>query len=117
MTIEEGNKLIAEFMGAKYREHPMKHLGNENEYIFEVPPCEYFSMNQFSEDRLHYHRYWDWLMPVVEKICEIDNEDDGSLRRSGYHDLLIIHNTSILCHKKEVYNRVIQFIQWYNQKQ
>ena len=62
-------------------------------------------------------------MPVVEKINEIDNQaadEDFTLleKFKSEHDGIgdSIFQTSIFCHLKEVYNRVIVFINWYNQQ-
>ena len=52
-TIEEGNKLIAEFVGAK--------LTKGNFYLLDGEILAH-------EADLKYHTSWDWLMPVVEKI-------------------------------------------------
>lgn len=59
--IQEGNKLIAEFMGGKY---------DANEYWWVLP-----NINTMV---LEYHTSWDWLMPVVEKIPTL-NPDKGRL--------------------------------------
>ena len=49
MTTEEGNKIIADFMGWESKYHPVEQL----------------------------HFSWDWLMPVVEKIENIKTEYGG----------------------------------------
>lgn len=61
MNIEEGNKLIAEFMGAV----PTKALGTET---WDVPNMDGLQFVLF------YHSSWDWLMPVVEKIEQIGED-------------------------------------------
>lgn len=92
MSVEEGNSLISDFM-----EEVIK------------PNFDNYQLNSF------YHTSWAWLMPVVEKICKIDNEADVDLSVAIQNaELEIINNTSILCHMREVYNRVINFIVWYN---
>ena len=53
MNIEEGNKLIAEFMG--------KDVGHGNMVVIYKTWTE-----------MKYHYSWDWLMPVVERIEEIE---------------------------------------------
>ena len=53
MTTQEGNKLIAEFMGKKFIED-----GNSM-WDGKVSICV---------ENLEYHSSWNWLMPVVEKI-------------------------------------------------
>ncbi len=51
----ESNLMIAEFMGLK--EH------NPSEFLFN---------NQIhKKDDLPYHYSWDWIMPVLEKICSM----------------------------------------------
>ena len=109
-TIEEGNILIDVFMGEdgllgkEYTEHYSDEFYQPTTREYEV------------ED-LEYHSSWDWLMPVVEKIADMDNQGLFS-SEDGYDEIILIHCTSILCHKRAVYDRVIQFIQWYNnQKQ
>jgi hypothetical protein len=56
INIEEGNKLIAEFLGAVC----------DRGFIFftEHPFCCY-------SYELFYHKSWDWLMLVVERIFKI----------------------------------------------
>jgi len=112
----EGNKLIAEFM----EEEDISAIFQTEPFVTEVR-ISHKSINELekqgAEVRLYYHDNWNKLMPVVEKIAAMDNEDaDGLTSWEGYEDLVLIQMTSILCHKQEVYNRVIQFITWYNQQ-
>lgn len=125
MNILAGNRLIAEFMGGHYQVHPMNHLGNENEYVFHKSPCEYFSATQFAEDRMHYHHYWDWLMPVVEKIelLGYDSRITGNNSDGGFLcDFVGVDNSEYAC--KCSYNNkidavwmaVVEFIEWHNKQ-
>ena len=117
--IQEGNKLIAEFMGAKFIEKdPMFMNGNSSFY--------YFKETGKSERILHYHFSWDWLMPVVEKIESLEK------KRFGFHidphDIAIVdyktsnENGVVFSTREEcsflesMYEAVIQFITWYNQQ-
>src|SRR6185437_13454507 len=58
--IIEGNKLIAEFMGIK--DNP-----NKKGYYYHPLKKDWGTIKGFK-----YHSSWDWLMPVVEKIRNID---------------------------------------------
>ena len=51
--MENKNKLIAEFMGEKFHE------------------------DSWSHGDVEYHKSWDWLMPVVEKIESLDLKEYG----------------------------------------
>lgn len=63
--IQEGNKLIAEFMMLSKVEGDLYPIAGY------LTPAE----------QLGYHTSWDWLMPVIEKISKIEfhreMEDDG----------------------------------------
>lgn len=112
-TIEEKNRMIAEFIGMQKTE-----LGwYDNNEVLKLPNT---SDNTF--DDLLFHASWDWLMPVVEKIellgysveknfQHIDN-DWQTLITKG-HDILFQDFA------KEgidaIYCTVISFIEWYNE--
>jgi hypothetical protein len=112
MTSED-NKLIAEFMGFK------KH--DENTYeavkeIYFVPTCikngEVESWGYvFPIDCLLFHSDWNWLMEVVEKIYSMDeyykykNDTTFMFSDGGFE---------LTTDKTDVYNSVVDFINWFN---
>lgn len=110
--IIEGNQLIAEFMEGIF-EDGMVYLDNN------VALC--------SEDCLYYHFSWDWLMPVVEKISNMDNVNFFSILLNRSSDIYLTKvdlNTfmensffSVFDDEKSniimVYKTVIKFIKWY----
>lgn len=61
-----------------------------------------------------YHSSWSTLMPVVEKIKDIDNQADIEFAVLRDQANLEIFHTSIFCPLDAVYERVIEFIKWYN---
>jgi len=68
-TTTENNKIIAAFMGLSYcTKHQYEGWYKNAEFNERI--CDF--------DGLKYHSSWDWLMPVVEKICrtEIVQDDD-----------------------------------------
>ena len=128
--MEENNKIIAEFMGYT--------LNENNEY-----PIEYITVqghwDTCSIQDLNYHKSWDWLMKVVEKIenlpsrtlqgtyylgnevkiykaintnthyCEIN-----LVKESGYRIVSIQFNKESKI--KSVYDACLEFIKWYNEQ-
>lgn len=102
--IQEGNKLIADFMGVKFDIHG-----------------EITGKHGVIVKGSRYHSSWDWLMPVVEKIEQILPDD--SVVTIEYKDCYIpvledddsftIQGNG-LTKIEAVYNAVVEFIKWYN---
>jgi hypothetical protein len=72
MNPTENNRLIAEFMGAKYNPKQNRHEG--------VPIPNSNSVANWNVEILPYNSSWDWLMPVVGKLsnqCEEPEELDN----------------------------------------
>jgi hypothetical protein len=95
------NELIAEFMGQHVTPIGLRR---------EVMQQSYYA------HELQYHQSWDWLMPVVEKIDDIEE----------YLYVIINKKTCVVqyvtkTHTKDrkidaVYAAVVEFIKWYNQQ-
>jgi hypothetical protein len=72
--ILEGNKLIAEFMGAVpeqwYPESKMYDLSGIH-YAYPTSGIYPDNVRHHSDQLLKYDSDWSWLMPVVEKIARI----------------------------------------------
>ena len=65
--ILEGNKLIAEYMGAKRKEYS---ITNREHYLFR-------DGRKYLTENLIFHSSWDWLMPVVEKIESLPTDKEN----------------------------------------
>lgn len=95
MTTEEQNAKIAKFM-----EHELKHVPSFQ--------GDRYSINGewHTPTSLKYHTSWDWIMPVIEKIYEVDlgNMDD-------------ILSALMRAYISEVHSAVVDFIDWYNEQQ
>ncbi len=117
-TTENNNKLIAEFMGYEIIYRP-----NSNGFI-EISDTELCDV-----DDLEYHKSWDWLMPVVEKIEEITIEDNNMTIKShrflveivlGSCEIYDSVSSSVVGSGDygnkldSTYNAVVEFIKWYN---
>ena len=88
MSIQENNKLIAEFMGA------------ENAYKSDIFPHG------------NYYHSWDWLMPVKKKINSIELDCD-----TGCGLLNEINEAIEDVDIKRAYKAVVKFIKWCNNKE
>ena len=89
----EENKLIAEFMGLIESSIDKKYWTEKTK--------EGIGKGELVE--LKFHKSWDWLMPVVEKIEQV---------HEGVPQELI--KLSLFSTIDEVYNAIIEFIKWYN---
>jgi hypothetical protein len=113
MKTEEGNKLIADLVGAKYLpENDVWDFGNSDPFPLVSGPFT---------GRLRYHYSWDWLMPVVEKI---EATDDGyyDVRIMGSYCEILTFDGDVIVQMSEGENpkitatwmAVVKFIEWYN---
>jgi hypothetical protein len=106
LTVIEGNKLIAEFMGYKYFRYPARDPGWRKEK-------GHLKMNGYflcrTHNQLRYHRDWSWLMPVLHKWDTLPHMGeqyeelcDQLDRRITYYEI------------DEVYPHIVRCITWYN---
>lgn len=127
--ILEGNKLIASFVGdcfgLKWSEINGFYLDENGSMAMPTNRCGFF------------HKSWDWLMPVVEKIgnlksLETDGEwydfaiQNGKVPKNSYYTyighvgeysrnlgkLVSVKSESLI---ESVWLAVIEFIKWYNE--
>lgn len=131
----ENNKLIAEFMGSKFINDPYKANKDDVQLTdfwhwskpengwprdMNIDTCHEMS-TAFMIANFSYHKSWDWLMPVVEKIESLNFRVDltsGYIRITQDH-IEILHRTII--HEDEsklqaCYNSLSDFIKWFNTK-
>ncbi|KYG76413.1 hypothetical protein AWW68_19395 [Roseivirga spongicola] len=125
-TITQGNRLIAEFMGAE------RYAPND----FDIHGCATLDVTEqegkhfFNPSEMKYHSSWDWLMPVVEKIESINSIKDQSTTDYFFQATNFIQNytASIMSRDNLLiveaegearidasFNAVVEFIEWYNQ--
>jgi hypothetical protein len=121
----ESNKLIAEFMGVKpTMESPDVYSYNDGVF-FMVREDNPEKVMEAIAKYAKYHTSWDWLMPVVEKIEDIETIDVDILTngtkiyewRSGGE--VIVNNCAEISFTNKIehtYSAVVEFIKWYNEK-
>lgn len=81
------NKLIAKFMG-----YEVKHN-----------KCYSPKYNDGTIAPMQFHKSWDWLMSVVEKIEQVNE---------GVPEQML--HVNLYSERREVYNAVVEFINQYN---
>jgi hypothetical protein len=132
--IIKSNVLIAEFMGAKYKKDVNFPIQEGCLWLPFHGICRYNSIDR--GNCLSYHRWWDWLIPVVEKIESIKDSHDGfygvyissnscCIQGTSLHMALsdpdygpVYYDEVTLDTKLEsTYQVVIRFIKWFNSKQ
>lgn len=140
--IQEGNKLIAEFMGGQIREAwrvgDSIHYTWTGEYVKEwrgkmgLPIVKEMKEMHILTDHLFFHSSWNWLMPVVEKINSLQVPEDsrGDVTyvvtiEPGYC-VISAGGESIVSEKQAfdsglplieiVYEAVVEFIKWHNEQ-
>jgi len=105
----QDNALIAEFMGFT--------VISDNARAIGAPEANFIKHKQ-----IKYHKSWDWLMYVVEKInsshtdcfviiytdkCTIHNMYPNNMKTIEYEGATMI---------EAVYSAVVAFIKWYNEQ-
>lgn len=98
--IQNGNRLIAEFMGATIT----KRNGEDAIYMFgNAAYPEYFRVTKYNK----YDSDWNMLKPVIDKIFTY---------AIAYPDQVSpIREMKIVVDIQPAWEKVVKFIQWYNQ--
>lgn len=121
--IIEGNKLIAEFMGGSIKENL-----TVNGYTQMNLPWWAFEVFDFDKLRVagyDYHKSWDWLMPVIEKIHKMGKmisinfySDGNSPIECRIYNWVLggpQHAAESSISIQSCWLAVIDFIKWYNE--
>ena len=127
--ILEGNKLIAEFMGASEDNYP-ENIPNGVE-VWGNP------MSIINIGKYKYDTSWDWLMPVVEKIESLSfnvvigfNTYCGIIKSQKlindktprFESVEVVRESNIIYTKSSdkkiegVFICILKFIKWYNEQ-
>jgi len=98
------NKLIAEFMGL-----PKEKVGLKQEVIYGLNQDDWYT-----SDNLNYHLFWDWLMPVIQKVNEVSGYNDYNTDRLHIQRVLDDCISENAVGIDEVHKAVVEFIKKYN---
>jgi hypothetical protein len=116
MTIVNKNKIIALFMGGITSEMNNNIVqGFQNIWLPIYGICNWTTINIENSKILEYHKSWDWLIPVIDKITSMEEYIEYKNNTSNIiSDGGIFINTRFI---NDTYNDVINFINWYNENQ
>ena len=103
--METNNKIIAEFMG----------------YIKHTQTKAYLTTDGYFHERdLKFHKDWNWLMEVVEKIESLGYKVDILKWENSQYCGIYLNGKKISGNEtntkiEAVYNACVEFIKWYNE--
>ena len=106
--ILENNKLIIEFMSIGFAKGYTSDSRNPG-YLFDKKPQynpDIWATLIYSIPNVEYHKSWDWLMPVIEKISKL------KLTENVYW--IAVCHRHINTPFQIIYDSIIEFIKWYN---
>ena len=126
-NIIENNKIIAEFLDWEFDDLSETF---ETPFLKLVDP-QAFGDEQFScklqDFELEFHSDWNWLMSVVEKIENLQDENNCAIYNvqieQSFTEIIDNHTSETIIYDidadskiEAVYNTVIEFIKWYNEQ-
>jgi len=133
MNIEEGNKIITDFMGYTIEDKSddkLKWFSGRCWSPFREDGWGCASQNRdWVESQMYwgkdFHKDWRWLMPVIEKI-----EKQGTIIQLSFsgitnckitvgnfkEPIITVANTESQDSMEAIYLAVIDYIKWYNDK-
>lgn len=104
--IIEGNKLIAEFMGAT----PIRGEYDMYQVIEDIKDGEN-EKHFFIPNEMEFNSSWNWLMPVVKK-CRFET---NHLNERFTQLDIAIQNALCNCEIQNIFETVVDFINWYDE--
>ena len=105
MNILDNNYNIAVFMGSKYSKDRLLDINDNQIFVPLHGVCRYDTIESGKGKILEYHKSWDWLFPVINKIKSIIEEPE---------ELDILKQVLWFGSIEDVYNEVVDFIKEYN---
>lgn len=122
MENKEQNRLIAKFMDAEVTK-PYSDYKDISGYIITYPEKKSPGMlKTYTDSSLEYHFNWNWIIEVVKKINELCKEmeailpDYSDLDNSNGWRAWNYRRISVSTDININYNKIIKFIEWYNNK-
>ena len=124
-NIIENNKLIAEFLNWEF---------DDLSETFETPFLKLVDPHAFGDEQfscklqdfeLEFHSDWNWLMRLVEKIENLQDENNCAIynvqTEQCFVEIIINHTSETIVEVdsnskiQTVYRACVEFIKWYNE--
>ena len=125
-NIIENNKIIAEFLDWEF---------DDLSETFETPFLKLVDPHAFGDEQyscklqdfeLEFHSDWNWMMRVVEKIENLQDENNCAIYNvqieQCFVEIIINHTSETIVEVdsnskiQAVYNACVEFIKWYNKQ-
>ena len=125
-NIIENNKLIAEFLNWEF---------DDLSETFETPFLKLVDPHAFGDEQfscklqdfeLEFHSDWNWLMRLVEKIENLQDENNCAIynvqTEQCFVEIIINHTSETIVEVdsnskiQAVYRACVEFIKWYNKQ-
>lgn len=115
MTIQD-NKLIALFMGGLTSEMNNRIVqGYQDMWLPIHGICNWTTVELGNGQTLQYHKSWDWLKPVIDKIIEqIGIKEITECTDIEWYQYSRICDMRMNIKIEQAYYHVVEFIKWYN---
>lgn len=120
--IIEWNMLLARFMGGKDKTEKAIGIPDKHLWLPFHGICRFDTIQVGKGPTLQYHRSWDWLMDVVEKIESLGYEAQITSSWSA----ILLHNSAIYLVNiysvdgpnklTATYRAIVEFVKWYNNR-
>lgn len=114
INIVKNNKIIAKYMGGKFSGETKFRMAPQDIWLPKFGVCRWDSIDLGRGKTLQYHKSWDWLIPVIDKITS-----DDSYKMFKDHTSSIVDDGEIYINTRFIentYKDVVDFINWYNDK-
>ena len=112
INVSKSNKMIAKFMEGKFGPCSRLKLSSNDVWLPVHGVCRFDTIDLGKGKTLCYHKSWDWLIPVINKIKSHD-----SYSKYVDHTTSIIDQGGVYINTKFIdvtYDNVIDFINWFN---
>ena len=115
-TLEEKNRMIAEFMGGKkdaYGSYDLYSVAELTKTFEEVDAEDPHAIHFYHPAQMRFNSSWEWLIPVISKIVNMSVKHEDFSKMLNYVEQGLLYGG--VSDITKPYKRVVEFIEWYNE--